>query len=92
MLVLADGESLGKELLSAPIRASGSRGGEALCSSPLAGGSLKERVERMEAHILQEVLIRHGWNKSRAAAELGLSRLGLRSKVERYGLGRKLDS
>ncbi len=92
MLVLADGESLGKELLSAPIRASGSRGGEALCSSPLAGGSLKERVEKMEAHILREVLIRHGWNKSRAAAELGLSRVGLRSKVERYGLGRKFDS
>ena len=92
MLVLADGDSLGKELLSAPICASGLRGGGILCSSPLAGGSLKERVERMEAHILQEVLIRHGWNKSRAAAELGLSRLGLRSKVERYGLGRKLDS
>ena len=92
MLVLADGDSLGKELLSAPICASGLRGGGILCSSPLAGGSLKERVERMEAHILQEVLIRHGWNKSRAAAELGLSRVGLRSKVERYGLGRKLDS
>ncbi len=92
MLVLADGEYLGKELLSGPVCASGLRGGEALRSSPWASGSLRERVEKMEAHILREVLIRHGWNKSRAAAELGLSRVGLRSKVERYGLGRKLDS
>ncbi|MCU7854449.1 MAG: hypothetical protein KZQ79_01940, partial [Candidatus Thiodiazotropha sp. (ex Lucinoma borealis)] len=31
-------------------------------------------------------LIRHRWNKSQAAKELGLSRVGLRSKLERYGL------
>ncbi len=92
MLVLADGEYLGKELLSAPICASGQSGGEELCSTSWASGSLRERVEKMEAHILLEVLIRHAWNKSRAAAELGLSRVGLRSKVERYGLERKLDS
>ena len=36
-----------------------------------------------------QALIRHGWNKSRAAAELGLSRVGLRNKLERYGLEKK---
>ena len=36
--------------------------------------------------ILKETLIRHRWNKTRAAQELGLSRVGLRSKLERYGL------
>lgn len=46
----------------------------------------------MEAHILPAGLIRHAWNKSRAAAELVLSGVGWRSKVERYGLERKLDS
>ena len=40
----------------------------------------------MEARLLRETLIRHRWNKSRAADELGLSRVGLRSKLERYGL------
>ncbi len=51
-----------------------------------ARGTLKERIEALEAMILKETLIRHGWNKTRAAEELGLSRVGLRSKLERYGL------
>jgi two-component system response regulator HupR/HoxA len=45
-------------------------------------------VEQLEARILKEVLIRHRWNKSRAAEELGLSRVGLRSKLDRYQLER----
>ena len=49
-------------------------------------GTLRERIESLEARILRETLIRHRWNKSRAAKELGLSRVGLRSKLERYGL------
>jgi two-component system response regulator HupR/HoxA len=51
-------------------------------------GTLKDRVEQLEARILKEVLIRHRWNKSRAAEELGLSRVGLRSKLDRYQLER----
>ncbi|MGB5773691.1 MAG: helix-turn-helix domain-containing protein, partial [Sedimenticolaceae bacterium] len=53
-------------------------------------GSLKERMESLEARIVKETLIRHRWNKTRAAEELGLSRVGLRSKLERYGL-EKID-
>ena len=49
-------------------------------------GTLKDRVERMEARILRDALTRAGWNKSRAAEELGLSRVGLRAKLERYGI------
>ncbi|MFA6921007.1 MAG: sigma-54 dependent transcriptional regulator [Gallionella sp.] len=52
-------------------------------------GSLKERMEALEAHVLRETLIRLRWNKTRAAAELGLSRVGLRSKLTRYGLEKK---
>ncbi|KAI95459.1 chemotaxis protein CheY [Rhodomicrobium udaipurense JA643] len=54
----------------------------------LAGleGTLRERIESVEAQILKESLVRHRWNKSRAAKELGLSRVGLRAKLERYGL------
>lgn len=53
-----------------------------------ADGSLKDRIERIEARILLETLTRMKWNKSRAAAELGLSRVGLRAKIERFGLTR----
>jgi two-component system response regulator HupR/HoxA len=49
-------------------------------------GTLKERVEEIEMRILRETLTRLKWNKSRAANELGLSRVGLRAKIERYGI------
>ena len=54
----------------------------------LAGmdGDLKARLETLEARIVKESLIRHRWNKTRAAKELGLSRVGLRNKLSRYGL------
>ncbi|MEL6517851.1 MAG: sigma 54-interacting transcriptional regulator [Pseudomonadota bacterium] len=47
-------------------------------------GTLKDRVEQIEARILRETLTRLKWNKSRAAGELGLSRVGLRAKLDRY--------
>ncbi len=49
-------------------------------------GSLQERLDAMEAVILREALLRHRWNKTHAAEELGLSRMGLRQKLARFGL------
>ena len=49
-------------------------------------GMLKDRLEALESRILRETLIRHRWNKSRAAKELGLSRVGLRLKLQRHNL------
>ena len=49
-------------------------------------GSLKDRVAALEIHIVRAAIARHNGNKSRAAAELGLSRVGLRNKLERYGI------
>ncbi len=49
-------------------------------------GGLKAMVEDLERRTLRAALLRHGWNKSRAAELLGLSRLGLRKKLERYGM------
>ncbi len=49
-------------------------------------GPLKDRIEAIEARILRETLTRLRWNKSRSAAELGLSRVGLRNKLDRYGI------
>ncbi|WP_416142174.1 sigma-54-dependent transcriptional regulator [Hydrogenophaga sp.] len=49
-------------------------------------GTLGERLDVIEAMLLRETLLRHRWNKTRAAQELGLSRVGLRSKMQRFGL------
>jgi len=49
-------------------------------------GTLAERLDVIEAMVLRETLLRHRWNKTRAAAELGLSRVGLRAKMRRFGL------
>uniref|UniRef100_UPI000D3917E9 sigma-54-dependent transcriptional regulator n=1 Tax=unclassified Variovorax TaxID=663243 RepID=UPI000D3917E9 len=51
-----------------------------------ASGTLAERLDAIEAMVLRETLLRHRWNKTRAAAELGLSRVGLRGKMNRFGL------
>lgn len=51
-------------------------------------GTLKDHVEALEARLLAEALDRHGWNISRVADDLGLSRVGLRGKLQRYGLER----
>ena len=87
MLVMADGELLGAELLSRRVlHAAPEEDDDLLGLLADRGGSLKDRIEDLEARILKETLIRHRWNKSRAAQELGLSRVGLRSKLERYGI------
>jgi two-component system, NtrC family, response regulator HupR/HoxA len=52
------------------------------------GGTLKDQVESLEKHIVAEALARHRWNQSRAADELGLSRVGLANKIRRYSLDR----
>jgi two-component system response regulator HupR/HoxA len=43
-------------------------------------------VEEVERAMIARELTRQDWNKTRAADVLGLSRLGLRNKMQRYGL------
>ncbi len=87
MLVMGTAEALGADLLTPRVlRAVPQEEVPVLESLASLQGSLKERVEALEARILRETLIRHRWNKSRASKELGLSRVGLRSKLERFGL------
>jgi two-component system response regulator HupR/HoxA len=87
MLVISSGDYLGADLLSPRVlhRAPEEHKAELEILADVSG-TLKERIESLEIRILRETLIRHRWNKSRAAKELGLSRVGLRSKLERYGL------
>jgi two-component system response regulator HupR/HoxA len=55
------------------------------------GGTLQERLDAIEAVILRETLLRLRWNKTHAAKELGLSRVGLRQKLARFGLEGQTD-
>ncbi len=89
MLVLAQKDHLGSELISPHILHATPEEAEADMNL-LTGieGTLKERIEALEARIIKETLIRLRWNKTRASQELGLSRVGLRNKLERYGLER----
>ena len=90
MLISAQDIILGPELISRhilqadPSLTPDSRDNDADILS--AEGTLKDRVELVEMRILRETLTRLKWNKSRAASELGLSRVGLRAKLDRYGI------
>jgi two-component system, NtrC family, response regulator HupR/HoxA len=59
---------------------------DAAAPAPTEDITLKARIETLEAQVLREALDRHRWNKSQAAVELGLSRVGLSAKIQRYGL------
>lgn len=50
------------------------------------GDTLKEMVESLEKRVVRDTLTRHRWNQSKAADELGLSRVGLANKIRRYSL------
>ncbi len=89
MLIFAQDTVLGPELISRhilqadPSEEGADRRAEEVLTSE---GTLKDRVELIEMRILRETLTRLKWNKSRAASELGLSRVGLRAKLDRYGI------
>jgi two-component system response regulator HupR/HoxA len=83
----ADGEALSARLMSPELArqlptAFSEEQDAFLCS----GATLKEKVESLERHLVAQCLSRHKWNHSRAARELGLSRVGLANKVKRYAL------
>ena len=52
-------------------------------------GKLKDAIEELERDMIKEGLRRTGWNKSKLAKELGISRAGLIMKVEKYDLDKR---
>jgi two-component system response regulator HupR/HoxA len=52
------------------------------------GGRLKTRLASYERQIIKEALNRYGWNKTRAAEHLGLTRQGLHRKLQRLRIHR----
>ncbi|HLN24217.1 MAG TPA: sigma-54 dependent transcriptional regulator [Patescibacteria group bacterium] len=85
MVALADGQILDVDLLSQALRPADL---PEPCGEAALAGTLRERVETLEEQVIREALGRHHWNISRVADELGLSRVGLRGKLQRYGLER----
>jgi two-component system response regulator HupR/HoxA len=87
MLALTDDPELGLSQLSPTIMAGSipSAKHEDIAQQ-LSAVTLKDRVEALEEYIIKETLIKNRGNKSRSADELGLSRVGLRNKLLRYGL------
>jgi two-component system response regulator HupR/HoxA len=90
MVALAEGDLLGKDLMSPRLLRSMATAPQGQDASD-CGGTLKDQVEVFEERILAASLQRHGWNISRVAEEMGLSRVGLRGKMARYGLERGRD-
>ncbi len=88
MLALSDEKRLGADLLSTRVLRTpvGDSAGEDTAWLGSLSGGLKERMDQLEMQVLKEAMIRLRWNKSKAARELGLSRVGLRAKLVRYGL------
>lgn len=87
MLIHAQDTVLGADLISRKILQADPTQPDQVSDRIIAEtGPLKDRIEALEARILRETLTRQRWNKSRSAAELGLSRVGLRAKLERYGI------
>jgi two-component system response regulator HupR/HoxA len=87
MVALArDGDYLTTEFMSPAILAARPRAPRRANGFIPEGSTLKEKVESLEKQLVGEVLMRHRWNQSRAANELGLSRVGLANKIKRYGL------
>jgi transcriptional regulator with GAF, ATPase, and Fis domain len=51
-----------------------------------AGKTLKESLEKTEKALIEKALEKTAGNQTRAAKELGISRVWLRKKMEKYGL------
>ena len=84
IVLTGDGEYITTQHMSPALLATRRR---PVLSFPWAGhGTLKDQVENLEKHLVQETLERCQWNQSKAASELGLSRVGLANKIRRYGL------
>jgi DNA-binding NtrC family response regulator len=90
-VALCAGPLVGLRDFPEAVRAAGAAAGAGLLVSPsalAAGAAVTLRQSQAEAEVrrIREALRKHGNNRLRAAAELGISRMGLYKKLRRYGL------
>lgn len=90
VVLTGDGEYLTTRHLSPSVQAATKPTRSEVRSSILPpGATLKDHVESLEKQLVISTLRRHRWNQSKAAEELGLSRVGLANKIRRYGLNQE---
>jgi len=90
MLVMSQGKVLGADLLNTKVlHAVDKEQQQEMELMTSFDGTLKQRIESLEAKIIKQTLIQSVWNKSKVAKELGLSRVGLSNKIQRYHLEKK---
>ncbi|PKO61184.1 MAG: sigma-54-dependent Fis family transcriptional regulator [Betaproteobacteria bacterium HGW-Betaproteobacteria-18] len=91
-MALGDGPLLGVELLSPRVLHAvqtlepGAALGETDDATDNTSGQLKHHMERVEAQLIKDAMLRHKGNKTHVAEQLGLTRVGLRMKLMRLGL------
>ena len=84
MVALCEGPEVVTEVLPPALRAGG--GAPRAAAGPRGVLTLNESREEAELERINEALRKHGNNRLRAAAELGISRMGLYKKLHKYGL------
>lgn len=52
----------------------------------LNADTLREALDQLERHLIEEALQKYHWNKSEVSRRLGISRLGLQKKLDRLGI------
>ena len=87
MIALTDnGTYVTEENISASLMALKPKSKPRSSQYELNGQTLKQKVEHLETELIAMTLRHQRWNQSRAAKDLGLSRVGLANKIKRYGL------
>ena len=86
LVVLKDGGWIEVDDLPPAYRGAGGRAQTAVPTLPEAGLLFRAEVARFEADLLLQALERTGWNKSRAAALLGLNRTTLLEMLRARGI------
>jgi len=93
-LALAEGDSIGATDLRLPQpgaarqtgAAASSQHEEAVVDLPAGSGALPSYIEQMERTAIQKALEENRWNKTRTAAQLGITFRALRYKLKKLGM------
>jgi len=91
-LALAEADSIGASDLRLPQPGSARHGGaaavqeEAVVDLPAGNGALPSYIEQMERTAIQKALEENRWNKTRTAAQLGITFRALRYKLKKLGM------
>jgi two-component system response regulator PilR (NtrC family) len=92
-LALAEGDTIGASDLRLPQQGTPRHGGgpvapheEAVVDLPAGNGALPSYIEQMERTAIQKALEENRWNKTRTAAQLGITFRALRYKLKKLGM------